>query len=530
VPKTKVLIRNATVVDGSGNPSYRASVLVKSGRVQLLRGREVPDADRTIDARGLVCAPGFIDIHSHTAIHMLADPLNEPKIRQGVTTDVVGADGMSLVPYRKRSDLERFIWLDSGINGSLSEPPDWSDAAGLMRKYDGAVATNVCHLIGNGALRLHAVGWGNVRATDRQTSRMRGLLRECLQEGAWGLSSGLDYPPGMYADTAELVKLCRVVAEYGGFYHTHVRRKMYAGTKNFLVPFVEAIDIGRQSGAPVHLTHFRHYSRGEGSRLEYLDLLEGARRDGLDVTFDCYPYPYTSASLVAELPGWSKEEGPEGVMKALRTSRDRRRLKASLAQRPDADTHWSHVWITNLSSAPNARFDGLSVSEIARLRGESPVETVLDLLLEEELRATYVGYGADEGTLPSFVSHPHGMIASDAIPLGDHPSPRTYGTFPLVLGEFVRAEKFLSLEEAVRKMTALPAHRLGLRDRGTLRDGAVADIVLFDPLRIGSNATFYRPQELPMGIEYVLVDGSVVLEHGRWTGALPGRSLRRGTD
>ena len=517
-----LLIKNGLVVDGSGSPGFYAAVAVDDERVTILRG-DVPDAPaaRVIDAAGLVVCPGFIDLHSHAGLTILGEPHHDPKVRQGVTTELVGVDGISHAPFKTREELDRYIWLDSGLNGYPPMPADWLTVAELLGKYDGKVAINIAYILGNSPVRIWAVGWEDRPATGPELEEMKAVTREAMEEGAWGLSTGLDYPPGAFASTEELVALAGVSARLGGFYHTHTRASLRA--KGLLAPWEEALEIGRGSGSPVHLTHYRQSAQGVGSHLDYLGLVENGRAEGLDVTFDCYTYPYSSTMAAIAVPHWAKEGGPEGLMAALRDPQTRARVKRELTR-----SAWSTTWLTTFTQPQNAKYDGWTVAHIAEMREQEPADAFLDLLEEERLGITLIGLGTNPQTLPAFVSHPYGMIASDAILFGEYPNPRSYGCFPVVLAEFVRAEKHLRLPEAIRKMTSFPAQRLGLPDRGLLRDGFKADIVIFNPDTVAAPATKEEPKQYPVGIEYVVVNGQVVIDQGENTGALPGRALRRG--
>ena len=519
-----ILITNGLVIDGTASPGFYAAVGVRGDAVSIHRGDvSALEAARTIDAEGKVVCPGFIDLHSHAGLTILGAPHHDPKVRQGVTTELVGIDGISHAPFKTRDELHRYIWLDSGLNGYPPMPADWLSVADLLGKYDGAVAVNVAYILGNSPVRIWSAGWNDRPATAAEIADMRAVTREAMEEGAWGLSTGLDYPPGAYADTDELVALSEVAARMGGFYHTHTRASLRA--RGLLAPWEEALEIGRRSGVPVHLTHYRQSAQGEGSHLDYLGLVEDARGEGMDVTFDCYTYPYSGTTITIGLPFWAKDGGPERLMAALADPEDRARMAREIA--PD---RLANNWLTNFRNPRNAPYDGKLITDIAEMRGQSPADALFDLLLDENLGISTVGLGTNPQTLPAFVSHPAGMVASDAILFGEYPNPRTYGCFPIVLAEFVRAEKHLRLPEAVRKMTSFPAQRLGLRDRGILRDGFKADIVIFNPKTVKAPATRENPKQYPIGIDWVIINGEPVIADGENTGALPGRGLRRGRD
>ena len=313
----------------------------------------------------------------------------------------------------------------------------------------------------------------------------------------------------------------RGAAKMGGFYHTHTRASLKS--KGLMAPWEEAIEIGQRSGIPIHLTHYRQGSQGEGSHLDYLGLVEKARDDGMDVTFDCYTYPYSGTTIAIGMPDWSKDGGPERLMEALKDPSDRARMKKEIPKE-----RLENNWLTNFRLTRNKIYDGKSLEEISSIRNQDMAEALFDLLLEENLGISTVGLGTNPHTLQDFVSHPAGMIASDAILFGEYPNPRTYGCFPIVLAEFVRAEKNLRLPEAIRKMTSFPAQRLGLPDRGLLMDGYKADLVVFNPKTVKALATKTDPKKYPVGIEYVIVNGQVVIDGGINTGVLVGRSLKRG--
>jgi N-acyl-D-amino-acid deacylase len=517
-----LLIENGLVIDGSGSPGFHAAVLVEDERVAIHRGDASHlEARRVIDAAGHVVCPGFVDVHSHAGLTILGEPHHDPKVRQGVTTELVGIDGISHAPFKSQDELHRYIWLDSGLNGYPPLPADWLTVADLLGKYDNTVAINIAYILGNAPVRIWGVGWNDRPASPAEIADMQSVVREAMEEGAWGLSTGLDYEPGAYADTDELVALSETVARFGGFYHTHTRSDLKS--EGVLAPWEEALEIGRRSGCPIHLTHYRQSSQGDGSHLDYIGLVEDARAEGMDVTFDCYSYPYSGTSVVIHYPLWTKDGGPERLMAALRDPADRARMKNEISLE-----RLEYNWLHNFKQPQNMQYDGKLLTDIAESRGQDPRDCLFDLTFEENLGVSMVALGTNAHTLQAFVSHPYGMIASDAILFGEYPNPRSYGCFPIVLAEFVREEKHLRLPEAIRKMTSFPAQRLGLPDRGLLRDGFKADIVVFNPDTVKTHATREDPKHYPVGIEYVIVNGRIVIDHGENTGALPGRALRRG--
>jgi N-acyl-D-amino-acid deacylase len=522
---TRVVVHGGTIVDGSGGSARPATLVAEDGRLQLLDADQpLPPATQLIDATGLIVAPGFIDLHSHSGLHVLAEPAHEAKVRQGVTTEVIGVDGLSYAPLAT-SDLQQLVEMNAGLDGRPQIAYDWSSVASYLERLDRAASVNLAMLVGNTALRIGAIGWEDRPADDRALANMRSQLREAMQEGAFGLSSGLDYPPGAYATTDELAALTAEAARSGGFYHTHVR---YPLGDRYLDPFREAIEIGRRGDGPVHLTHFYHRPTYPGGPGPMLALVDEARSSGLDVTFYLYPYEWSSTRLLIQLPIWVQSGGPMRIKERLADAGVRQRLRREMGPAYTSAAGWSDVRLGAFVTDANAPFEGCTLADVMNERAVDAVDAICDLLLAEDLRVNQVTSGPSTETLPLFAAHPVAMFGTDSTFVGLKPSPRTYGSFPRVLGEFVREQRVMSLEAAVRKMTSAPAARLGLRDRGLLRDGLAGDVVVFDAARVRSLATYEEPRRYPVGIEHVLVNGELVIESGRHTGALPGRALRHG--
>ena len=518
-----LLIVNGLILDGTGNPGYFGAVGVEGETVRIFRGDVSSlEATRTIDAAEHVVCPGFIDMHAHSGLVMLSEPRHEPKVRQGITTELIGIDGNSYAPFRSRDDFLRFVELNSGLDGNPPLPGNWSTVEQYLAMFDNKVAVNVAYILGNSPVRIDAVGWDDTPATAADLENMKAIIRESMEEGAFGLSTGLDYPPGNYADTDELVALSRKVTELGGIYHTHVR---YGLGDRYLDPFREAIEIGRRSGVPVHITHFYQRSPSPGGGQRLLRLVEDAHESGQDVTFDSYPYIYGSTRILIVFPDWAHDGGPEKLKEVLRSEDGRKRLRQEVGPRSPS---WDDMWLTYFKRPENHRYEGKSIAEVAEAMGMHPVDALCDLLLAEDLQTCFVMAGASGNSLPAFVTHPLSMVGSDAVLLGDFPSPRTYGCFPVILAEYVREENQMSLPEAIRKMTSYPAQRLGIPDRGILRDGMKADITVFHPGNVKAPATRTEPKQFPIGIEYVIVNGTVVVDRSRHTGALPGRPIKHG--
>ena len=518
-----LIIENGMIVDGTGSPGFFAAVGIEGEKVSILRGDvSLVETRARIDASGKVVSPGFIDMHAHSGLVILEQPLHEPKVMQGVTTELIGIDGNSYAPFKSHKDFLRFVELNSGLDGDPKLPGRWSSVEEYLRMFDNKVSVNVTYVIGNSPLRIATTGWDNQPASPMDIENMKAILREGMEEGAYGISTGLDYPPGSYATTDELIELSKVAASLGGIYHTHVRNTL---GDQYLDPLREAIDIGRYSGIPSHITHLSHQKRHPGGSEQILELVERSRDCGVDVTFDMFPSLYGSTRLTILFPKWTMDGGPETQKRVLRSSGERERLKREM--KPGV-VSYDEMWLTYFKKPHNHKFEGKSIAETAALLGKHEIDAMCDLLLEEDLQVCYVMAGTNGMTLPKFINHPLSMIGSDGVLLGDYPSPRTYGTFPTVLQKFVREEGGMSLPDAVRKMTSFPAQRLGIPDRGLLRDGFKADLVVFDPNTVGSPATRTHPKQFPVGISHVIVNGRLVVSEGRHTGVLAGRALRRG--
>ncbi|MEU6087754.1 D-aminoacylase [Streptomyces sp. NPDC047085] len=536
----QLVIRDADVVDGSGEPSYRADVVVDDGRIVSIvkeaaaAGCQRPRAMRELDAEGLVLSPGFIDMHAHSDLALLRDPDHSAKLAQGVTLEVVGQDGLSYAPVDDRT-LEEVRRAITGWNGYGDDiDVDWRTVGEYLDRLDSGfdgrgIAVNAAYLVPQGTVRALAVGWEDRAATPAELDRMRRLVAEGLEQGAVGLSSGLTYTPGMYAEDAELTELCRVVASYGGYYCPH-HRSYGAGA---LEAYAEMVALTREAGCPLHLAHATmNFGVNKGRAPELLALLDQALDSGADITLDTYPYTPGCTTLAALLPGWASEGGPEEILARLTDTATAERIRHDLEVTGSDGCHgvpveWETIEIAGVSEPALGEYVGRTVRESAALRGETPWTTARRLLVEDRLGTTILQHVGHEENVRTIMRHRAHTGGSDGILQGTKPHPRAYGTFPRYLGYYVRELGILSLEECVAHLTARPAARLRLPDRGLVREGYRADLVLFDPATVAAGATFAEPRTLPTGIPHVLIDGRFVVEDGRRTDVLAGRSVRR---
>ncbi|MFD7876081.1 amidohydrolase family protein [Streptomyces sp. NPDC059766] len=530
-----LVIRDADVVDGTGEDAYRADVVVDDGRIVSIvkeaaaAGCQRPRARRELDAEGLVLSPGFIDMHAHSDLALLRDPDHSAKAAQGVTLEVVGQDGLSYAPVDDRTlaEVRRAI---TGWNGYGDDVDfDWRSVGGYLDRLDRGIAVNAAYLVPQGTVRALVVGWEDRPATPGELERMRRLVAEGLEQGAVGLSSGLTYTPGMYAGDAELTELCRVVARYGGYYAPH-HRSYGAGA---LEAYAEMVDLARKAGCALHLTHATmNFGVNEGRAPELLALLDEALAGGADLTLDTYPYTPGCTTLVALLPSWAAEGGPEELLRRLADDATAERIRQDLEVTGADGCHgvpvdWDTVEISGVADPALGEFVGRTVLASARLRGEAPWATARRLLLADRLGPTVLQHVGHEENVRAIMRHRVHTGGSDGILTGTKPHPRAYGTFPHYLGRYVRELGVLSLEECVAHLTGRPAARLRLPDRGLVREGYRADLVLFDPATVAAGSTYDVPRTPPTGIPHVLVDGRFVIEDGRRTDVLAGRAVRR---
>ncbi|WP_314611846.1 N-acyl-D-amino-acid deacylase family protein [Streptomyces stackebrandtii] len=526
-----LVFRDAEVVDGSGGPSYRADVAIDGGRIAAIvkegaaAGCQRPTARRVVDAEGLVLSPGFVDMHAHSDLALLRDPDHGAKAAQGVTLEVLGQDGLSYAPVDDRTlgEVRRAI---TGWNGDGSDLDlDWRTVGEYLDRLDGAhggrgIAVNAAYLVPQGTVRMYAVGWEDRPATASELDRMRQLVAEGLEQGAVGMSSGLTYTPGMYAPDSELTELCRVVAAYGGYYCPH-HRSYGAGA---LQAYEEMVALTREAGCALHLAHATmNFGVNKGRAPELLALLDEALDAGADISLDTYPYTPGSTTLVAVLPSWASEGGPEAVLTRLRDEETAERIRHHLEVTGSDGCHgvpvdWDTIEIAGVTDPGLVEHVGRRVDGWATARR---------LLLDDRLGTTILQHVGHEENVRTIMRHRVHTGGSDGILQGLKPHPRAYGTFPEYLGRYVRELGVLSLEECVAHLTSRPAARLRLPDRGLVREGYVADLVLFDPHTVASGATYAAPRTLPKGIPHVLIDGRFVMEDGRRTDVLAGRAIRR---
>ena len=522
-----LILAGGQLLDGTGTPAVAADLGMIGEKIEAIADLSRAQARRVIPLQGLTLAPGFIDTHTHSEGALLHDPQHANGLRQGITTEIVGLDGMSWAPLSPPN----FRLYARYLGGILGDPPlelDMSSIAAFRAHYHRKAAINVACLVPHGALRLELLGFRDLPLREEALQTAGRMVRQGIEQGAVGFSTGAAYYPGYWADTRELVELCRALREAGGVYVNEPRvgtpERAFGGGG-----ILEGLEVARQSGAPVHFAHLRTTEQTAGRLQELTAPIDRAQDQGVDCTMDIYPYPSGSSIAVSFLPGDMQEGGPDAILERLADPGRRRAIEDHLENRLFAPLE--PVTFSYLPS--NSHLEGTSLAEAARRRGASPAQTLCDLLLEEELKVGYLNAPPSSPALRQAIdrdclqllARPDAMACSDITPLGSAPHPRCYGAFPRFLGRLRRRYRRLSLESMVQRMTDLPARRFGLTRRGRLQRGYFADLVVFDPDRVTDTATYQDPRRFPEGIPWVVVNGQVAVEGGRCTGILAGQAV-----
>jgi N-acyl-D-amino-acid deacylase len=545
-----IIIRNAEVIDGAGLPAYRADVAIRSDRIAAI-GQFEAKANRTIDARGLTLIPGVIDPHSHADLILPLDPKRQTelmrcKLTQGVTTTVVGNCGLGCAPIANR-EAEGVLRAVNAWMTPESVEWNWRTVGEYLDRIESnGLPVNIATLAPHGPVRISAMGLAKGAPSKTQLKKMRAMVERAMRDGALGLSTGLIYPPGMYSDTDELKELARVVADYDGVYTSHIR-----GSSETLIPAVkELLDLGRETGVHVHHSHNEAVGREHWRKIDrVLAMEEEAEREGVRVSFDMFPYDAAATMMIAIYPPWALEGGVDRLIERLNDPKTRRRIGRDVERKKPSwppwgehgwphnlvrATGWDAIYIGYVESRKNKRYENRSLAELARLTGKSPFDAVSDLIIEERGQVSMLifeisGGREERNLLVKYARHRLGAFCTDAEDYGRGlPHPAAYGAFPKIFSKYVREDGALTIEEAVRKMTSYPARIFGLKDRGLIRPGAYADLVLFDPKRINDRANFENPRRQATGIKLVIINGVVTLETHQALNNLPGTVIRNG--
>ncbi|RMF80178.1 MAG: D-aminoacylase [Chloroflexi bacterium] len=523
-----ILITGGRVIDGTGSPWYRADIAIMDNRIVAVGKLADSSAHHTIDADDRVVCPGFIDMHTHSDLQPLAHPLQECKIRQGVTTELIGHDGLGLAPITPQTAAILQEQL-AGWNGRPDVAWDWHTATMYLDRFEETTAVNVAWLVPHGTVRMLVMGEDNRAPTDDEMQAMCHIITQCMREGAVGLSTGLTYSPCMFATDDEMVTLCETLQPFNGFYCPHHRNYGSEALK----AYADSIEIARRANVPVHLTHCHlGYPNNKGRAPELLANIDAARADGVEVTMDTYPYLAGSTYLHAFLPSWMHDGGSEAILARLQSTDLHDRLRHDMEVVGSDGFNgipmgWEMIQISGIMDGEaDPSLVGMYLPEAAARAGKSPFEFFVELLLQSRLSVSCLAHIGNEENVQTILQHPAHTVGSDGILVGERPHPRGWGTHVKFLAHYVRDMGLLSWEEGIRKMTSAAARRIGAIDRGIIRPGMMADIVVFDADTLRDTATYDNPRSYPEGVHHVIVNGIPVVAGAQVTGATPGRPLR----
>jgi N-acyl-D-amino-acid deacylase len=520
------LIKNVRIVDGTGAPWFRGDVAIKNDIIFDIGTNLLHEADVIFDGKDMILTPGFIDIHAHSDFSLPGIGLADSKVLQGVTTDIGGNCGISPAPIKfdKLDLIKKYTgFLRDDMNW------DWTSFGDFLSAVEGSRPTiNFACLVGHGTLRVAVMGFDDRKPTSEEMDEMKTLLRKAMEDGAFGISTGLIYPPGCYADTEELIELVKEIAPYGGFYETHMRDE----SDNVMKSLDESALIGKNANVPVQVAHHKVVGKKNwGKSSETIAKLEAYRDEGIDIVCDQYPYTASSTTLTTILPQWALAGGVDKLVERLNIKETREKLrKEVLDSMQESLQEFSDILISSVRTSKNKVFEGMTVEEAAVKSNKEPVDFAFDLIIEEDAGVAAVTFGMDEDDVRYILSAPFTMVGSDgsamSMDIGGKPHPRTFGTFTKVLEKYALEEKLISFEEAVRKMTSLPASRMKFINRGLIKTGYKADLVLISPDELKTYSDYKNPQQGPSGIKKVWVNGILAANDGKLTGARPGQVIR----
>lgn len=525
----RTLIKHGLIVDGNKTPAYEGDILIENEKILKISQDLNEEADKVIDAKGRVICPGFIDTHSHSDLVILVNPYNEVKIRQGITTEVLGQDGISMAPL-PQEHISSWRKNLAGLDGE-SDEIDWkyetTENYLKMMDYNG-VGLNETYLVPHGNVRMEAMGLEDRPATKEEIQKMCEITERELKAGAIGLSTGLIYIPCAYSLTEEIIEMCKVVAKYDGVFVVHQRSE----ADTILTSMEEIIEIGKQSGVKVHFSHFKVCGKANWKYIpQVIELLEKAEKEGIRVSFDQYPYAAGSTMLGVVLPPWAHSGGTDKLIERLSDENERAKMKKDIANGIEGWDNFiefagiDQIFVTSVKTEKNKDTIGKSLLEIGKMRGKDPLDATFDLLKEEENAVGMVDFYGLEEHIIGFMKRDEQNVCTDGL-LAGKPHPRVYGSFPKILGRYVRELNVLTIEEAVYKMTKKAATSFSIKDRGELKEGYFADIVIFDKDTVSGCDDFINSMQYPTGIDYVIINGNCVVEEGKYNKIKAGKVLK----
>jgi len=523
-----LVIKEATIFDGRGSQGFKADIGIAGEMIKSMGKISSSKGKRVIDARNLALSPGFIDIHDHTSVELLVNPRAESSIHQGITTLISGNCGSSPFPVAEETYEEQRQSLKEEFQIELN----WKDIQGFFsRLEEKGISLNYATLVGQGSVRGAAMGFNDRRPSEEEMEKMKAMVAQSIEGGALGLSSGLQYTPSGFAKPEEIIELSKIAARYGGVYATHMRDE-----EDFVLESLdEAIDAARKSGISLQISHFKTCYPHNWEKIDRaLAKIEEAKKEGIDIFCDRYPYIAFSTGLNIYFPLWAREGKDEDFLNRLKDPSLESKFRSYLAEGEKKLGSWDKVLISSVFSEMNKNLEGKNILEASKEAKKGSFEFMRDLLIEEKNRVGIIAFAMSEENLRKILAHPLVGVGTDGSAVAPYgllgrgkPHPRLYGTFPRALGKYVREEKILPLEKMLEKITSIPAKRFGFQKRGVVENGYFADLVIFDPDKIIDQATWVNPHQFPLGVEYVLVNGQVVIERGEHTGSLPGKILKK---
>lgn len=529
--KFNLVIKNGFVIDGTGKKGFIADLGIVQDKIEEIGNLEFFKSEKVINAAGKVVCPGFIDTHSHSSLLLFKDPFLAPKVRQGITTELIAQDGMGPAPV---SSDTISVWNKTmrGLEGESDIEWSWRSVADYLDRIDQLnLGPNIAYLAPHGNIRMVSMGLHDNKPTEKEMRYMKDNLMKCIDEGAFGMSTGMIYPPCIYAEIDELIELGKILKDMGAIYITHQRNE----GDNILTSMRETLTIGRESGCKIHFSHFKAIGKKNWSKLpKMFEMLDKAKEEGTMVSFDQYPYIAGSTMMSVIIPPWAHDGGTEKLLERLAQKELRERMKEDIKNGLDG---WDNfvdlsglegIFITFVKSQKNQHLVGKSLEEIGQIKNSDPLDAIFDLILEEQNVVGLLHYHGSEDLVKNIMKRPEQNVCTDGI-IGGKPHPRLYGTYPRVLGKYVREENVLTLETAIYKMTGRPAEVIGLKDRGLLKEGLIADIVVFDEGKIIDKADYINPNQFPEGIYYVLVNGKMLIDNGEPKPQKAGKVLKFNT-
>lgn len=523
-----ILIKNGAVIDGTGKKEFISDVGIKDGKIVLIGKHKDINAKTIIDAKGLKVVPGFIDIHSHTDADLIINPRAESKIRQGVTTEITGQDGFSWGPLGgPEIELTR-----KNFSEQYGEELKWNSIKDFLDDFSKRkFSVNIATMVGLGTIREFVVGLDDRAASSEEIKKMQNEVIKAIEEGAIGISTGLEYTPGSFASTEELIELCKVAPEKFRLYATHMRNE-----DNYVLEAIEeAIEIAKKSNSRLQISHLKVSGKSNWSKVDQvIEKIEKAFNEGLEIHADRYTYVAYHTNLSSLFPLWSRDGGTEKFLERLKDKNLQNQIREFVEKKvSNLDGDWNGVLISSIGKNEYKHYQGKTIQQLSEEFGMDGYETSVKVLLDAENQVMMMGFGMEEKSTEKILAHPLVMISSDAGSHAPYPPmnkeiahPRAYGTFPRAIAKYVRERKICSLEEMIKKMTSMPADKLGFNDRGRIAENNTADIVIFDYEKIQDKATFTEPHQYPDGIPYVIVNGEIVISNYDHTGAMPGQVLR----